>query len=96
MFNFKEELSKYRKSLEISDLSEGVSGDEIRDIFDIARELVNARDVFAPEPIRPKAPGATKGEQESAPEGGETDENPVPGADSVDAGEPEGPEAEEQ
>ena len=45
MFNFKEELAKYRTSLEVRELAGGVSGDEVRDILDIAKELVNAREV---------------------------------------------------
>lgn len=40
MFNFKEELAKYRDSLEVEDLSRGLSGDEIRDILDVAQALV--------------------------------------------------------
>lgn len=44
MFDFKEELAKFRDSLEVEDLTEGVSGDEVRDILDIARELVSARE----------------------------------------------------
>lgn len=39
MFNFKDELSKYRESLSVDELSEGLSGDEIQDIFDVAEEL---------------------------------------------------------
>lgn len=46
MFDFKEELAKYRESLAAEDLSGGVSGDEVRDILDIAKELVNARGVY--------------------------------------------------
>lgn len=63
MFDFKEEIARYRKSLEVSDLSGGVSGDEVRDILDIAKELMNARDVKAPEKIQP-AP-APKAEEEA-------------------------------
>ncbi len=56
MFNFKEELAKYRKSLETTELSGGVSGDEVRDILDIAKELVNARAAgFEPEAVAPVA-----------------------------------------
>lgn len=39
MFNFKDELGKYRESLSVDELSEGLSGDEIQDIFDVAEEL---------------------------------------------------------
>ncbi len=39
MFNFKDELAKYRESLSVDELSEGLSGDEIQDIFDVAQEL---------------------------------------------------------
>lgn len=39
MFNFKEELAKYQESLSVDELSEGLSGDEIQDILDIAKEL---------------------------------------------------------
>lgn len=43
MFNFKEELAKYRESLEIEDLAEGLSGEEIQDILDVARALVQKK-----------------------------------------------------
>lgn len=70
MFNFKEELAKYRKSLETTELSGGVSGDEVRDILDIAKELVNARAAgFEPEavaPVRPVAAEAAKEETSEA------------------------------
>ncbi len=39
MFNFKDELGKYRESLSVDELSEGLSGDEIQDIWDVAEEL---------------------------------------------------------
>lgn len=39
MFNFKDELNKYRESLSVDELSEGLSGDEIQDIYDVAEEL---------------------------------------------------------
>ena len=39
MFNFKQELVKYRESLEVEDLAEGLSGEEIQDILDEARAL---------------------------------------------------------
>ena len=39
MFNFKEELTKYQESLSVEDLSEGLSGDEIQDILDVAQAL---------------------------------------------------------
>ena len=39
MFNFKDELAKYRESLSVDELSEGLSGDEIQDIFDVAQQL---------------------------------------------------------
>ena len=39
MFNFKDELAKYRESLSVDELSEGLSGDEIQDIVDVAQEL---------------------------------------------------------
>lgn len=39
MFNFKDELTKYRESLSVDELSEGLSGDEIQDIVDVAQEL---------------------------------------------------------
>lgn len=39
MFNFKDELGKYRESLSVDELSEGLSGDEIQDIYDVAEEL---------------------------------------------------------
>lgn len=41
MFDFREELAKYRESLSVEELSEGVSGDEVKDILDIARALVD-------------------------------------------------------
>ena len=41
MFNFKDELAKYRESLSVDELSEGLSGDEIQDIVDVAQELAN-------------------------------------------------------
>ncbi len=43
MFNFKQELVKYRESLEVEDLAEGLSGEEIQDILDVARALVQAQ-----------------------------------------------------
>lgn len=39
VFNFKDELGKYRESLSVDELSEGLSGDEIQDIYDVAEEL---------------------------------------------------------
>lgn len=42
MFNFKQELAKYRDSLEVEDLAEGLSGDEIQDILDIAKVYAKA------------------------------------------------------
>lgn len=39
MFNFKDELAKYRESLSADELMEGLSGDEIQDIVDVAQEL---------------------------------------------------------
>lgn len=66
MFNFKEELAKYRKSLETTELSGGVSGDEVRDILDIAKELVNARAAgFEPEAVAPVRPAAAAKEETS-------------------------------
>lgn len=41
MFNFKDELAKYRESLSVDELSEGLSGDEIQDIVDVAQELAS-------------------------------------------------------
>ena len=55
MFNFQEELSKFRESLTLEDLSGGVSGDEVRDILDIAKQLVEAGPAPAVKP-RPAAP----------------------------------------
>lgn len=43
MFNFKQELAKYRESLEIEDLEEGLSGEEIQDILDVAKALVQQK-----------------------------------------------------
>ena len=42
MFNFKEELLKYNESLEMDDVEKTLSGDEARDILDIAAALVEA------------------------------------------------------
>lgn len=39
MFIFKDELGKYRESLSVDELSEGLSGDEIQDIWDMAEKL---------------------------------------------------------
>ena len=55
MFNFQEELSRYQESLTVEDLSGGVSGDEVRDILDIAKQLVEAGPAPAVKP-RPQAP----------------------------------------
>lgn len=78
MFNFKEELAKYRKSLETTELSGGVSGDEVRDILDIAKELVNARAAgYEPEAVAPVATEEKEKSQVNVPEAGElsTEEN---------------------
>lgn len=53
MFNFREELAKYRESLEVEDLSEGLSGDEIQDILDVAKALVREQKQTAQGPQRP-------------------------------------------
>lgn len=45
MFNFREELAKYRESLEVESLQGGVSGDEVRDILDVAKALVGQGDL---------------------------------------------------
>lgn len=47
MFSFREELAKYRESLAVSDLEGGMSGDEVRDVLDIAKQLTGK------EPSRP-------------------------------------------
>ena len=39
MFNFEEELKYYQKCLEAEEISEGMSGDEVRDILDILRSM---------------------------------------------------------
>ena len=72
MFDFKEELAKYRESLSAEDLSGGVSGDAVRDILDIAKELVEARGVYGIdwEQVRAEeaAAAAKKEPAEKAPE----------------------------
>ncbi|MCI8633367.1 MAG: hypothetical protein HFE64_07815 [Lachnospiraceae bacterium] len=52
MFNFKQELAKYRESLEVEDLAEGLSGEEIQDILDVARALAGAQQE---EPVKKRA-----------------------------------------
>ncbi len=59
MFNFQEELAKYQESLTVEDLSGGVSGDEVRDILDIAKQLVEAGPSPAVKP-RSQAPKVKK------------------------------------
>ena len=39
MFSFREELAKYQESLAVGDLEGGMSGDEVRDVLDIAKQL---------------------------------------------------------
>ena len=52
MFNFQEEVARYQESLTVEDLSGGVSGDEVRDILDIAKQLVEAGPAPA---VKPRA-----------------------------------------
>ena len=74
MFNFQEELSKYQESLTVEDLSGGVSGDEVRDILDIAKQLVEAGPAPA---VKPRA---------AAPKV-KTDPTPVPRPSKIMPGE---------
>lgn len=41
MINFKEEITKYRKALEIDDVEEAIRSDESKDALELLQQLAN-------------------------------------------------------
>ena len=56
MFDFNEELKYYQKCLEAEEISEGMSGDEMKDILDILRAMQS-------KPARAEAPQTASREE---------------------------------